>query len=84
MHQVTLNMLVTKYLDNNIFDHMDTWGETLASTSWEIRASYHCTIMATPDQAIFGREMLFNLVVAVNWRALPAANQRQVDIDNII
>ena len=26
LHQLILNMIVTKYLYNNIFDHMDPWG----------------------------------------------------------
>ena len=61
IHQVILNILVSKDLDNKVFDHIDTWGETLASISRAIRASYHRTIVATPVQAVFGRDMLFNL-----------------------
>ena len=48
LHPVILNMLPTKYLDNNFVDYIYPWGETLASISWAIRASYHRTIMATP------------------------------------
>ena len=61
VHQVILNMLGTKDLDNKVFDYIDTWGETLAYILWAIRASYHFTIMATPGQALFGIDMLFNL-----------------------
>ena len=39
VHQLILNMLVTKYLDNKFFDYIDPCGETLASIAWEIRAS---------------------------------------------
>ena len=67
VHQVILNMLVTKDLYNKVFDHTDPWDETLASIAWEIRASYHCTIMATPGQAIFGRDFMFNLESVVDW-----------------
>ena len=31
VHQVILNMLVTKGIDNKLFAYIDTWGETLAS-----------------------------------------------------
>ena len=31
VHQVILNTLVTKDLDNKVFYHTNTWGETLAS-----------------------------------------------------
>ena len=41
VHQVILNMLVTKDIDNKIFDYIYPWGETLASIAWVIRASYH-------------------------------------------
>ena len=39
--------------------------------------------MATPGQAVFGRDMLFNLASVVDWRVVTAAKQRQVDIDNV-
>ena len=38
--------------------------------------------MATPDQSVFGRYVLFNLASVVYWQVVTAANQRQVDIDN--
>ena len=65
LHQVISNVLVTKYLDNKVFDHIDTWGETIASIAYTIRDSYHRTIMATPGQDLFGRDMIFNLVSVV-------------------
>ena len=47
VHQVILNTLVIKDLDNKVFDYIDTWGETLAYIAWDIIASYHHTIEAT-------------------------------------
>ena len=61
VHQLILNMFVTKDIDNKLFDYIDPWGETLASIAWAMRASYHHTIMYTPGQAVSGRYMLFNL-----------------------
>ena len=66
MYQVILNMIVTKDLYNKVFDHIDPWGETLAYISWAIRASYHHTIMDTPCQDVFGRDMIFNLASVVD------------------
>ena len=57
VHQVILNMLVTKDLDNKVFDYIYQWGETLAYIAWAIRASYHRTIMATTGQASFVRDI---------------------------
>ena len=62
---------------------MDTWGEIRSSIAWEIRESYHRTIMATPGQAVSGRYVLINLTSVLNWQVVAAANQRQVDIDNV-
>ena len=83
LHQVILNMLVTKDLDNKVFEYIDPWGETLSYIAWAIRDSYHLTIMATPGQDVFGRHMLFNLTSVVDWRVVTAEKQRQVDIDNV-
>ena len=33
VHKVILNMLVTKDIDNRVFDYIDPWGKTLASIS---------------------------------------------------
>ena len=52
VHRVILNMIVTKDLDNKVFDFIDPWGETLVSIACEIRASYHLTIRLVPAQDV--------------------------------
>ena len=76
-------MLVSNYLDKNVFDYIDPRSETLAYIACSIRASYHLTIMATPCQAILGRYMLFNLASVVYWRVVTPTERRQIDIDNV-
>ena len=83
MKQGILNMLVTIYLANKAFDYIDPWGETLASIAWAIQASYHHAIQATPNQAVFGRYMIFNLVSVVDWQVITDGKQQQVEIDNV-
>ena len=51
-------MLVTKDIDNKVFDYIDPWGETISYIAWEIRASYHLTIMTTTGQDVFGRDII--------------------------
>ena len=65
MNQEILNMIVTKYIANKLFKYIDPWVETIASIAWVIWVSYHCTIQATPGQAVFGRAMIFNLVPVI-------------------
>ena len=66
LHQVILNMIIINDIDNKVFNHIDPWGETLTSIEWAIKYSYHCTIMATPGQDIFVRNMIFNLPSVVD------------------
>ena len=76
-------MLINKYLDNKVFEYIDPWGETLVSIAWEVRASYHRTIIAAPGQSVFGRDMLFTLTSVVDWRVVTSTKQCQWDIDNV-
>ena len=39
--------------------------------------------MATPFQAVFCRDVLFNLASVVDWWVVTAVNKHQVDIDNV-
>ena len=83
VHQVILNMLVTKDLYNKVFDYIDPWSETLASIAWAIRSSYHRTMMDTLGQTVFVRDVLFKLASVGDWRVATSVKQHQVDIDNI-
>ena len=70
IHQVVQNMIKTKELDKFVFDYIDPWGEILSSVAWAIRASYHTTLMSTPAQLVFGRDMLFNMKKTINWKLI--------------
>ena len=83
LQQIIMNMLVTKDIDNKVFDSIDSWGENLASMEWAMRDSYYPTIKATLDQPVFGRDMLFNLASVKDWQVVTAVKQHQPDIDNV-
>ena len=36
-----------------------------------------------PGQAVFGRDMLLNLALVLDWWVVTAAKKQQVDIDNV-
>ena len=40
VHQLLLNMLVNKDLDNKVFDDIYPWSETLEYIAWSIRVSW--------------------------------------------
>ena len=77
-------MLVIKYIDNKVFNNIDTWSDTLEYIAWAIRASYQCTIMSTSGQAVFGRYIIFHLASVVDWLVITTAKQQQVDIDDVL
>ena len=39
--------------------------------------------MATPGQAAFSKDKLFNIASVVDWRIVIAVKQSQVNIDNV-
>ena len=83
VHQVILNMLAIKDLDNKVFDYIYPWGESITYIEWAIRASYQYTIHIIPVQAVFGRDMIPNLTSVVYWRVINYMKQWQVGIDNV-
>ena len=83
VHQVILNMPVTKDLSIKVFDYIEPRDVAIAYIVWEIRASYNITIQATHGQAVFGGEMIFNLASVIDWRVITDSKQQQVEIHNI-
>ena len=82
VHQVIGNMFITQELDTKIFDLIDPWGPTLTAIAWAIRASHHSTLGHTPAQAVFQRDMIFNMKSIINWKEVSLRKQTQVDKDN--
>ena len=81
--QVIYNMFSTKDIDSIVYDYLYPWEGNIALFTWVIIAYYHLTLGFTSGQAMFGRDMLFNLMSIVYWRILTTRNKRQVDIYNV-
>ena len=54
-------MIVTKYTNIIKFDYINPWGEILTPVAWSIRESHHSKFDVSPDQIVFGIDMIFNL-----------------------
>jgi hypothetical protein len=39
----------------------------LGNAAWAIRSTYHMVLKASPGAAIFGRDMLFNILFMADW-----------------
>ena len=61
VQQVMYNMIIVTDIDNNFFNYIDTWSENKSSIACEIKASYHFTVVSTPGQYVYGRNIIFNL-----------------------
>ena len=82
IHQVMGNMLKTKNLQEREFDVVDPWGEILASVAYAIRCRYHSTLQATPDQLVFGRDMLLDISFSPDYQSIWKNKQKRIDYDN--
>jgi transposase InsO family protein len=82
IHQVVRDMIVTKDLNEVVFDLIDPWGPILSSVAYAIRASYHSTLAATPAQLVFGRDMIFNIRMIADWKSITERKRTQILKDN--
>ena len=84
IYQVIYKIIVAKDFDIKVYDYIYPWGKTLDSVAWLIRAYYHRTLGFMHGQSVFGIDMLFNLMLIVDWRVVTTRKQRQGDIDNFL
>jgi len=50
---------------------------------WAIHSTYHRVLKASPDAAIFGRDMLFDVLFVADWHKIGDYRQCQNDRSNI-
>eukprot|EP00956_Cyclotella_meneghiniana_P015231 scaffold23138_cov41-Cyclotella_meneghiniana.AAC.1 len=54
----------------------------LNDAAWAIRSTYHTVLKTSPDAAIFGRDMLFDVPFLADWKKIGDNRQRQTDRNN--
>jgi hypothetical protein len=42
----------------------------LDNMAWAIRSTYHTVLKASPGAAIFGQDMLFDILFVADWRKI--------------
>ncbi len=47
----------------------------LDNAAWAIRSTYHTVLKASPGAAIFGWDMLFNILFMADWRKIGERRQ---------
>src|SRR5687768_15420309 len=67
IHQVIGNIIRTFDLEVSYLDNDNPWRGILAATAFAVRSTYHTTLWKTPEQLVFGRDMIFNIQHVANW-----------------
>ena len=55
----------------------------LTNASWAIRSTYHTVLRASPGAAIFGRDMLFDILFIADWKKIGDFRQNRTDLNKI-
>ena len=70
VHEMVDDMIHAHDLKDQNVDKIDPWGSILTNIIWAIRINYHTAIQASPDQLVFGRNMLFNIIYTPDWEII--------------
>jgi hypothetical protein len=70
LHQVLGQMLRTSKLDMAKTITPDDVDVFLDNAAWVICSTYHTVLKASPGVAIFGRDMIFDILFIANWNKI--------------
>ncbi len=82
VHQVLGQMLCTAKLDMADSVTPDDVDVFLDNVAWAIRSTYHTVLKASPGAAIFGQDMLFDILFVADWRKIGERRQSLTDHGN--
>ncbi len=54
----------------------------LSDTAWAVCSTYHTVLKASPGAAIFGQDMLFDILFIADWQKIGEHRQQPTDINN--
>jgi len=82
VHQVLGQMLRTAELDMADSVTPDVVDVFLDNTAWIIYSTYHMVLKASPGAAIFGQDMLFDILFVADWCKIGEQRQSLTDRGN--
>jgi hypothetical protein len=53
----------------------------LADAAWAIRSTHHTVLKASPGAAIYGQDMLFDILFIADWKIIGEHRQRLTDLN---
>jgi hypothetical protein len=74
-HLVISNTLRTFENDNSDLSPMMASRAFISASSWAIHSTYHTTLQATPEQLVFGRDMLLLIPFRADWAQIKLRKQ---------
>jgi hypothetical protein len=54
----------------------------LSDAKWAVCSTYHTVLKASPDAAIFGQDMLFDIPFIADWKKIGEHRQQLTDLNN--
>jgi hypothetical protein len=56
----------------------------LSDAAWAIHSTYHTVLKASPGAAIFGQDILFDILFIADWQKIGEHRQRLTDLNNTL
>jgi hypothetical protein len=81
IHAVFTNMLCTAKLDMAELVNASDFNIVLADVAWAICSTHHTVLKASPGAAIFGQDMLFDILFIADWKQIGEHRQRLTDLN---
>jgi hypothetical protein len=54
----------------------------LSDAAWAVHSTYHTVLKASPGAAIFGQDMLFDILFIADWQKIEEHRQQLTDLNN--
>jgi hypothetical protein len=54
----------------------------LSDAAWAVHSTYHTVLKVSPDAAIFGQDMLFDIPFIADWQKIGEYRQQLTDLSN--
>jgi hypothetical protein len=81
IHAVFTYMLCTAKLNMAKLVNASDINIFLADAAWAIRSTHHTVLKASPDTAIFGQDMLFDILLITDWMKIGEHRQKLTDLN---
>ena len=63
-------------------EEKDTWSGIIAVLMFELRATYHTTLEATPTQLVFGRDAILPIQYQPDWNRIKDNKRKRIEMNN--